>query len=153
MKKIILFIIMALVVLSGLFSLYADDTDAYIAKLRRDLDSSSEAIRIKAVKELSKILDRKVADPLIYALRDESRFVRKQACIGLGELKHPRAVKPLGRLLLKEDDDFVRKECALALGDMGFADALPYLEKQLEDEESLIVKFAIKKAIKKLYEN
>ncbi len=149
MKKILVAIFITIFSV-GFISLYSGDTDTYISKLRKDLDHPSDAVRIKAVKELSKILDRKVVDPLIYALNDESKFVRKQACIGLGSLKHPRAVNPLGKLLLREEEDFVRKECASALGDMGFADALPYLEKQFEDEESLIVKFAIKEAIKRL---
>ncbi|MFW5800334.1 MAG: HEAT repeat domain-containing protein [Spirochaetota bacterium] len=130
--------------------LTSDETGDLIEQYRKDLDSPYVPVRLNAVKELSKILDRRCADPLIYALNDESQFVRKEACTGLGKLKHPRAVEPLGLLLLKEEKTIVRKECAWALGNMGFVDAIPYLEKQLEKEESLMVKVEIEKALELL---
>jgi HEAT repeat protein len=153
MRKFFIFsilIALALFVFSYV-TLYAqnddDDIGDLIEELTNDLDSPYEPVRIRAVKELSKILDRRVVNPLIYALKDESEFVRLEACKGLGELKHPRAVEPMGMLLLKEEETFVRKECAWALGNMGFVEALPYLYKQLEKEEKLIVRKAIEHAI------
>jgi HEAT repeat protein len=153
MRKIMIFSILIAIGILALsyLSLYAqtddDEIGELIEKLTEDLDSPYEPVRIKAVRELSKILDRRVANPLIYALKDESKFVRMEACKGLGELKHPRAVEPMGILLLKEEETYVRKECAWALGNMGFVEALPYLYKQLEVEEKLIVRKAIEHAI------
>ncbi len=151
-KKMICFVLLFLFIFQAI-SLYCQDDDEIaklIAKYTEDLESPYVSVRLNAVKELSKLLDRRTVTPLIYALNDESQFVRKEACTGLGELKHPRAVEPLGELLLKEKKVYVRKECAWALGNMGFQDALPYLKKQLKVEESLLVKNEIKKAIEKL---
>lgn len=150
MRKIIITTLLVIGLLPFTTIFCDDSIDALINKYTEDLNSEYMPVRLNAVKALSKILDRKVVNPLIKALYDENKFVRKEACSGLGYLKHPRAVKPLGKLLIKDEEMIVRKECAWALGNMGFVDALPYLEKQLEKEESLSVELEIKKAIEKL---
>lgn len=151
-KFVLVFCVILIIFLPTQVFCQEDETDELIAKYSQELKSSYEAVRLNAVKQLSKILDRKVVTPLIYALNDESKFVRKEACTGLGNLKHPRAVKPLGLLLLREDEIYVKRECTWALGNMGFVEAIPYLEKQLKTEESLLVIIEIKKALKKLYD-
>ncbi len=128
----------------------SDEISDLIDKYTKELGSPHDVVRLNAVKALSKILDKRVVNPLIKSLEDENKFVRKEACHGLGMLKHPRAVDPLGMLLLEEVETYVKLECAWALGNMDFAEALPYLYKQLEREKKMAVRNEIKKAIKVL---
>ena len=63
---------------------------------------------------LGELGDARGVEPLIAALKDESKYVRHFAAEALGKLGDARGVEPL-RELLGDEDDGIRKGAAEAL--------------------------------------
>lgn len=78
-----------------------------IAPLNKALRDNDISVRGKA---LYSLFNFKVTDSLIYALEDNSEYIREQAAQYLGELQNDKAIKPLSRLL--EDSAFMVREAA-----------------------------------------
>jgi HEAT repeat protein len=67
-------------------------------------------------------------DGLIVALQQgEFSDLRYKAAWCLGKIQSPRAVEPLGSVMLNDSDFVVREWCAAALEGVGDSDAVPYL--------------------------
>jgi HEAT repeat protein len=75
-------------------------------------------------------------EPLIKALEDKDRFVRRYAVVELGKIGYC-AVEPLIKAL-GDKDRFVRRDAAYALGNIGDKRAVEPLIKALEDEEEYV---------------
>ncbi|MCG8470000.1 MAG: HEAT repeat domain-containing protein [Gemmatimonadetes bacterium] len=67
-------------------------------------------------------------DALLERLDDPDPRVRAVAAWALGEIKDPRAIEPLGRLLL-DDHRIVRELAVLAIGEIEDPTALPVLRE------------------------
>jgi hypothetical protein len=85
-------------------------------------------------KAIAKVLGMR---PLISALKDEDRDVRRVAAGALGELKDPRAVEPLISALKDENRD-VRRVAAGALGELKDPRAVEPLISVLKDENGSV---------------
>ena len=79
------------------------------------------------------IFDRLKVKRLINDLKDEDRFVRRDAAEALGKIGDERAVEPLIRVL-KDEEWTVRWEAASALGKIGGVRAEEALIHALRDE-------------------
>ncbi|MDH4129315.1 MAG: HEAT repeat domain-containing protein [Spirochaetota bacterium] len=123
MKKIIIkysFILLSFAVITNIFGKYdIREIERQVNYQFKRLKSSNDAVRMAAIRELSKISHKKTLTPLIYALNDKNVFIRTTACKALGDLAYNDAVKPLIRLLDIERELFVQKEALLALGKLG----------------------------------
>lgn len=100
----------------------------------RDLQSDNPVTWSEAVDRLSAEKDPRLVDPLIDALKNGSRHVRKKAAETLGRLGDPRAVDPL---ILALTDEYweVRRNAVRSLARLGDARALSPLVSVLRDEE------------------
>lgn len=122
-------------------------TDALINLLAKD-DPSGEVQKTTA-EALGKIGNEKSVDVLITALsRKRDSLIRDGAINALVELKTPKAVDPLIRVL---NDNFfgTRRNAALALGEIGDKKAIESLTKLLNDKEP-VVRESAAKALEKL---
>ncbi|RMF83541.1 MAG: NACHT domain-containing protein, partial [Nitrospirae bacterium] len=87
----------------------------------------------RAAEALGKLGDPRAVEPLLQALGDESRGVRRAAAEALGKLGDPRAVEPLLQALGDRYSD-VRLAAAEALGKLGDPRAVEPLLQALRDE-------------------
>lgn len=76
-------------------------------ELVKDLGSEDEGVRTRAKSALVKVGTLAVVH-LIVALKDENERTRAGAALALGELKDPRAIKPL-TAALKDEHPSVQK--------------------------------------------
>jgi len=76
-------------------------------------------VRINMLQVASNIQDPRVQDLLLKSIKDENFQIRTMAARGLGQHRHPQAIKAL-RKALKDQDDFVRDAAAESLRGMGF---------------------------------
>jgi HEAT repeat protein len=90
-------------------------------------------VRQKAAEALGKIGEPAV-EPLIGALRDENRLVRRRAAEALGEIRDARAVEPLIGAL-RDRDSWVRRRAAEALEKIGDPRPLPHLRRVAREDE------------------
>lgn len=65
----------------------------------RQLKSGNQRTRRRAVRELGRLQDPRVIDPLMATLNDGSYLVRKEAARALGDIGDARAVRPLINLI------------------------------------------------------
>jgi|GEM_PF-1535052 len=93
-------------------------------------------IRYDAMDALRKLGELSIAQ-LCNALKDEDRNVRKCACIVLGDLRNPKAVRELTETLKDVDAD-VREAAAEALGLIEDKSALNPLLESLKDEHPFV---------------
>ena len=91
-------------------------------------------LRPSAARALSKIGDGRVVKPLIKALEDRNKYVRRNAAIGLARTGDTRAMEPFIRMLSDEDWE-VRGSATEALGEIG-KPAVEQLIETLRDENS-----------------
>ena len=86
--------------------------------------------------ELAKLKE-KAVEPLIQALKDEDKGVRREAASTLGRIGDAKAVEAL-ILALKDRDRNVRREAEWALGEIGDKRALDALIQALKDEDRTV---------------
>lgn len=110
-----------------------------------DLQSDNPVKWSDAVDLLSKNKDPRLVEPLIDALKNGSRHVRKKAAGVLGKLGDPRAVDPL---VLALNDEYweVRRNAVRSLARLGDERAASPLVEVLHDEE-YDVRYAAVKAV------
>ncbi len=87
-------------------------------------------------------------DILLDLLYEEEPDIRIFAVDILGYIKSIMVVKPLCDILVSDPDPNVRSQAAISLGKVGYMEAVPCLEKALEDEEW--VRFAAIEALKRI---
>ncbi len=83
-------------------------------------------------------------------LNDPAPGVRELLVEGIGDLRDPRGVSEIARLLLEDKDAGVREKTALALGYIGDVQTLPSLRRALESEKDTEVRKRIAFALGKL---
>ena len=120
-----------------------DDVLSLIQKLQK----SNRNGRAQAARELGKIKDGRVVQPLINAMNDKDPYVRGQVIEALGEVKDARAVDPLIKTLKNEDYLYVREETVMALGKIKDGRAVQTLINSLNDEYPDVREEAVKALI------
>jgi HEAT repeat protein len=105
------------------------------------LDNKNDYTRKMALRTIGKILDKRFEEPLIQALNDENKDVRKEAAIAFRNMGSFKAVIPLTNIgdvraiealiqALKDEDIVVQVKAELALEEIG-KPAIKPLEKFL----------------------
>jgi HEAT repeat protein len=76
--------------------------------------------------------------PLVDALLDGDKHVRKMAVVALGDIgaEAAPAVAALGRILRNDPEETVRRRAAVALGEIGALEAIDVLEDACSADES-----------------
>lgn len=97
---------------------------------------SNKQIKIYSAKILGIIGNDKAIDPLISALKDNNKFVRREASTALSKMGN-KVVDPL-IAILKDDDWKVRGAAAWALGNIGDKKAETPLKNLLDDESGFV---------------
>ena len=111
------------------------DTRSFSVQTQTSLVETSMLSR-EAIKVLI-IIGQPAVEPLIKALRDKNKIVRKNAAEALGEIGDKRASEPLVTAL-EDDDGTVRQYAAEALGKIGDNQALKPLTAALRDRKSKV---------------
>lgn len=133
-------------IVSGKYSI-GDEVPALIIVLKEDKD---EDIRKSAAYVLGEIGDKRAVEPLIYTLKDKSKWdrgsvsaarVRASAAAALGKIGDKRAVEPL--IDAVNNDEGVSRSAARALGNLDVDDKrvvelVELLIKALSDKDSNI---------------
>ena len=89
-------------------------------------------IRADAARALGELRNRLAVPPLVGALRDENRLVRKNAVEALGKIGDNAALGPLIEAL-NDEDCFVQAKAAAALGKIGDKRAVDPLLRFIRD--------------------
>lgn len=97
--------------------------------IARVLSDPSPLVRRRAA-ELAGSLEGADYLPL---LSDEDSTVVEAACFAVGEVRDPRAVRPLCRIATSHEDPLCRESAVAALGALGDATGLPAILAALED--------------------
>jgi len=100
----------------------------------QDLKSPIAAVRLHAIRSLSKSGGESSASALIESLSDSEASVRREAAKVLGVIKVPKATPAL-IAALNDSDSNVRMYAAYALGEIKAADAVERLLAALNDSE------------------
>lgn len=74
---------------------------------------------------------------------DENELVRHEAAFSLGQMCYSSSIPPLTDATLNDPSMFVRHEAAIALGVIGSMDAVPVLERALNDPDKPVSDSAI----------
>ena len=114
------------------------------------LNNKNKNVKISAAKVLGFIGGEKVIDPLINALHDNNKLVRREASTALSKMGN-EAVDPLIQTL-NDDNWRVKGAAAWALGNIGNKKALDPLNDLLTDK-SAFVKTGAKWAISNINKN
>ena len=117
-----------------------------LAKAIDDKDSKVRVAVAKALEKLGKGEAAKATKLLSKQLGDKSKGVRRIAVKALGMIGR-EAVNPLIKAL---DDKDVRKDAVKSLGSIGDARAVAPLNRIFEEDETLDVREAVRKALKSL---
>ena len=153
MFRLILIVGISLFLLSdSSFSKYRNRTKEIQKELNfytTKLNSPNSAVRISALRKITKINHKLALKPLIHALDDKSTFIRRIAIKRLGEMDYTEAVPHLIRILKEEKELFVQKELISALGNLKDYRSIEIL-KRYTNNESITLKVAAKKALKNL---
>ncbi len=107
--------------------LSVDEVTLWVKKL----NAKNRILRRKAASALGEIGNEKAVDPLIAALHDKDFYVRGRATSALCKIGE-KAVDPLIAALHDEDSD-VRWRAVCALASIGNVEAIPHLEKIVDD--------------------
>jgi len=102
------------------------------------------AVRISALRKITRINHKLTLKPLMYALDDKSTFIRRIAIKRLGEMEYTEVVPHLIRILKVEKELFVQKELINALGNLKDFRATDIL-KRYSEHSSMTLKVAAKK--------
>jgi HEAT repeat protein len=119
-----------------------------IPELINDLKRDDKSLREDAVVMLAKI-GTPAVKPLIKLLDDNSWEIREYAASALWKIKDPSCVEPLTEAL-KDDYWQVRRTAAYALGKIGDAAAMAPLRETIDNDGSVDVRIAAKKAYQRL---
>jgi beta-lactamase regulating signal transducer with metallopeptidase domain/HEAT repeat protein len=92
-------------------------------------------VRMAAARAIGEVRDGRATETLIATLADADWRVRRLAAWALNEMKEKRAVSALCQLLLGDSRAEVRSAAAEALGEIASAEALPSLQRALNDPE------------------
>ena len=92
-------------------------------------------VRMAAARAIGEVRDGRATETLIATLADADWRVRRLAAWALNEMKEKRAVAALCQLLLGDSRAEVRSAAAEALGEIASAEALPSLQRALNDPE------------------
>jgi HEAT repeat protein len=106
-----------------------------IPKLLNLLTDSYEDVQESAVNALGNLADLLDARELLFLLKSENRFLRRNTARLLGKMRAGTAVSDLG-FALKDEEVMVRKAVVEALSSIGTAEAVRHLTCSLTDEES-----------------
>jgi HEAT repeat protein len=96
--------------------------------------SSTEEAFHAAIDELSRVQEPTFIKPLIEAVENQSRYVRQQAALALGDFNDPRVVKPL-TVALKDSSIEVREAATKSLRKIQNPDAAEPLFEALHDKD------------------
>ncbi len=124
-------------------------SDEAFDSLVEALNNRNKNIRMYAAQVLGYIADERAIEPLIGALEDNHKFVRREASTALTRIGEP-AFEPVLKLL-KHENWRVRGEAAWILGSMKKPEAIEPLEELLDDESGY-VKAGAKSAIAQIKE-
>lgn len=114
-----------------------------VEQLIEALSSGEKNIRIGSAKALGEIKDPRAITPLIETLKDDNKWVRREASGALSKMGES-AVDPLLGIL--DDADWkVRGAAAWALGSIGDKRAIEPLKKALDDKSGYVKKVAAEK--------
>lgn len=103
-------------------------------------------VRVDAAEALGELRNRLAVPPLVGALRDENRLVRKSAAEALGKIGDSSALEPLLEAL-NDEDCFVQAKAAAALGKMGDRRAINPLLCFIHDVEHEYVRETARAAV------
>jgi len=112
-------------------------------------DSVTYFQRVSAVRALVRLGEARAVEPLVAALQDPEKYVRREVVLGLGQLGDVQAVPPLVDLLPDDDDEQTRRNVVKVLGEFPDERALAAVRGALEDT-SWSVRYAAKEAAGKL---
>ncbi len=99
-------------------------------------ESASSYSQQRVVRELARLGDERVVEPLVLALKSEDHYVRREAAKALGGMGSPAAVEPLIEAL-GDSEEYVRRNAITALGVFGDERAIEPLKEALEDKSYL----------------
>ncbi len=102
------------------------------------LDNKNDYTRKMALRTIGKILDKRFEEPLIQALNDENKDVRKEAAIAFRNMGSFKAVIPLTKVLLKDYDKEVQTEAVETLRKIKDVRAIEALIQALKDEDIVV---------------
>ena len=102
-----------------------------------DDKNENEQVREGAARTLGRLRDIRAVEPLIEALEDSNRIVRKNATWALEQLKAKRAFKALVKAMGDEYPP-VRENAACALGTIGMSRAIKPLTTAMSDESRMV---------------
>lgn len=114
------------------------------------LDDPQPAIRTAAAQALGDLGDGTVARALSARLQDPAIIVRAAAAEALGKLRAESAVDPLSAALSARDNYYrgsslwVRRHYVHSLGEIGSREAIPALQRCLDDTDTEVVREAVR---------
>ena len=112
-----------------------DSRASAIPQLITLLGDTDAWVRMAAARAIGEVRDGRATETLIATLSDADWRVRRLAAWALNEMKEKRAVAALCQLLLGDSRAEVRSAAAEALGEIASRDALPSLQRALNDPE------------------
>jgi len=109
------------------------DTSAITALYKAYKGEKSEEVRFAIVNAIGKIDGPTAVDPLIQALSDPDSLIRNSSAQFLGEMKEPKAIQALGRLLSDTTCEGCQKAAAEALWKIADPKVFPALINGLDN--------------------
>jgi HEAT repeat protein len=97
--------------------------------------ASNLNVRVWAAQVIGKLGDVRASPSLLARIHDRSDALRTSVTNALGDLRDPRAVRPLIDSVLRDPSATVRAQSAVALGRIGDISAVPLLVAALGDTE------------------
>ncbi|MBD3189532.1 MAG: hypothetical protein GF308_02760 [Candidatus Heimdallarchaeota archaeon] len=124
-----------------------------IQQLLEDLKSPHGVVRSAAAKRLGELKSKEAVHALTEILKeDRDVLVRSSAASALGEIgsEAKEAVETLIKIMQKDRTIGVRLGAAVALGKIGSEEALPVLQKIIEEEKDTALRSWVAHAIRKI---
>ena len=97
-------------------------------------ERASSFAKRNAIEALGALGDDRIVPHLVLALKDNDRYIRREAVRALGQVGSSQAVEPLLSVLEEEDDEYVLREAIVALGNIGDERAVEALTKILDSQ-------------------
>ncbi len=117
---------------------FADTTDRFEEAVKELGEARDPSQRIHAAQLLGQLGDRRATKPLITALQDSDRGVRRAAALALGQLQDRSAVEPLLSVLQTSSEPGVRGAAAFGLGLIQDRRAVEPLISALKDPDASV---------------
>lgn len=124
--------------LAAVLATSGDTTERFEAIVKDLHEASHPSQRVRAAELLGQLGDRRATKPLIEALDDSDRGVRRAAALALGQLQDHQAVPPLLKVLQTSSDPSVRGAAAFALGLIEDRRAVEPLINSLKDPDASV---------------